>query len=105
MDRKPLPAPFPEGTQVRYIGPDKIYEDAEGRLPLLAPGMVFTIEEAKPGRQGTLRQIPFEEGDDEFEPILDETRDGCSVYYRTRSNGHRGGRIIWPSDAHEWEIA
>lgn len=103
MDRIPLPAPFGVGTKVRYLGEAQTFE--EDGTPILARGMIFTIEEVRPGRRGTLRPLPYEDGDEELdEPLLDTTRDAYSVYYETRGSGRRSGRIIWPDRAHEWEL-
>ncbi len=98
MDREPLPPPFAIGTRLRYIGTYRSFADAEGKVPMQWPGMEVTVTQAKPGRRGTLRQLPEEDGD--TEPLYDTTRDGRSVW--VQANGH--GRIIWPANANEWEI-
>jgi hypothetical protein len=106
MDRAPKPAPFPVGTQLRYVGTHRVHSiTASGELvPLMEPGLVVTVAEVKPGRRGTLRALRDEDGpmyyEDTGDPILDETRDGYSVY----RNAVGSGRIIWPDAVAEWEV-
>lgn len=101
MDRKPKAPPFPVGAQLRYTGDRRVWYEIDGqRIPLIEPGMIVLIDETRPGRRGTLRQLHDEDEDDNGEPILDTTRDAYSVYVNV--SGQR--RIIWPADAHEWEL-
>jgi hypothetical protein len=104
MDRKPEPAPFPVGTKVRYVGTRRteIQASTGEMVPVIAPGMIATVERVNPGRQGTLRPLPGE-WEDEGNPVLDTTRNGYSVYSVPLPGGKSYGRIIWPSDAAEWE--
>lgn len=103
MDRKPLPPPFPVGTQVRYVGTGRSWIEAPdgSTVPVKESGMVVTISKTKPGRRGTLCPLPGEWDDDE--PPLDTTRDGYSVYEVVVPDREPFGRIIWPDTAHEWE--
>lgn len=97
MDRVPLPAPFPVGARVRFIGTDCVWTERNGeRIPIVEPGMVVEIVRASDGRRGTLA---LEYIDDDGEEIRDRTLDGCSVYEVPGV----GGRIIWPSLAQWWE--
>jgi len=98
MDRKPLSPPFPVGTRLRYLGTLQSWADPECRVKLQWPGMETVVTETKPGRRGTGRLVAVDEYDGE--EIRDTTRDGYSVW--TQVNGH--GRIIWPENAHEWEV-
>lgn len=41
--------------------------------------------------------------EDTGEPILDETRDGCSVFY-VEAKGTKHGRLIWAKDKKEWKV-
>jgi hypothetical protein len=98
MDRLPLPPPFAVGTRLRYVGTYRSFADADGKVPLQWPGMETTVTRIRPGRRGTLRQLPVEDGDEA--PLYDTTRDGYSVW--EQSNGH--GRIISHEGKHEWEV-
>lgn len=95
MDRTPLPPPFPVGTKLRYLGANRSWSDLEQKEPIQWPGMVVEIIRVKQGRQGDLHVIEI---DDYGEEVLDETRDGYSVW------GVENGFIIWPDRAHEWEV-
>jgi hypothetical protein len=102
-DRKPKPPPFSVGTRLRYVGTDRAgVVDADGNaVPYKELGLEVTVKRTKPGRQGTLRQIPGEWDNDE--PPLDTTTDGYSVYEVEVPGREPFGRIIWPDSAHEWE--
>jgi hypothetical protein len=95
MDRKPEEPPFSIGTKLRYIGDMRIDSGGEDRKPLLRPGMVGTVIETHPGRQGTLRWIDLDDGE---EPIQDTTTDGWSVV-----EAESGYRRIARTDS--WEVA
>ena len=98
MDRKPLPPPFPVGTRLRYTGTTKSWTGQEPNLiPTQWPGMETTVTKVNLGRQGTLRMIDLDDGD---EPFPDETRDGYSVWV----NAAGQGRIIHCDDAKNWEV-
>lgn len=107
MDRAPKPAPFPVGTRLRYVGSHhSYYLEGAKKIPIVEPGMIVEIAVASPGRRGSLRQLRDENGpmyyEDDDEPILDETRDGYSVYH---AGGNKNmGRIIRADTAHEWEL-
>lgn len=95
MDRLPRPAPFPIGTRVRYKGDLKLYASTDPASMTFGPGMEGVVDDVRPGRRGTLRDISDPEVDDE--PIYDTTRDGYSVV--TINNF---GRAIYP-DSEDWE--
>jgi len=102
--RAPKPAPFPVGTKVRYVGTRKsgwVGRDGVSH-PILYPGVVHEIVRVKPGRRGTGLVIATDEDGDE---IIDRTQDAYSVWTYTDDSGREQGRVIWPADAHEWEIA
>lgn len=96
--RDPLPPPFPVGARVQYLGPT--------RSTYLQPGDVKVIVRVHAGRRGTGQQLRDDDGpmiyEDTGEPILDETRDGRSVWTYTDERGREQGRLIWPADAHTW---
>lgn len=102
MDREPLPAPFPKGARLRYIGTRRVgtYDAQGNEMPILAPGSVVTILRTSDGRRGTLRPLPGEWDD---EPPIDQTQDGYSAYAVEVPGRKPMGRIIWPADANEWE--
>lgn len=97
--RPPLPAPFPIGAHVRYLG--------ETRSPYLKTGDVKKIVRVAAGHRGTGRQFVDSDGpvvwEDTGEPILDETKDGHSVWEFKDSAGEKQGRAINPKDAGNWE--
>lgn len=124
--RDPLPPPFPVGTRLRCIKGFDAYVAAvdhprhtvtdhpEDWTRVSGVGIEVTIDSVVQGRRGTGRQLRDEDGlmfyEDSGEPILDETRDGYSVYHVVSGNGHAAkmsGRCIRPDDAEErWlEIA
>jgi hypothetical protein len=110
MDRAPLPAPFPIGTRLRYVGAHHSWTiDSTGaRVPICEPGLEVTIDRIMKGRRGTLRPIPEGDGsgpmlDEEGEPVLDRTSDDCSVY-RYRVDDVPFGRLVRAEHAHEWEV-
>lgn len=97
--RTPLPAPFPVGATVRYIGTSRVFADAAGKQPLLYPGMQFTVVAIREGRQGTGRILAVDE--ETGDPYYDETSDAASIYQEP----HRGGRrSIRADNANEWEV-
>jgi hypothetical protein len=117
MDRKPKPAPFKVGTKLRFIGTTHSWtydinpETREKKeVPLQVPGMVVTVAEVRPGRQGTLCHCREYDGalmywDDTGEPILDETKDGYNVYYvEAYQSGKKQGRCIDRENKKEWEV-
>jgi hypothetical protein len=91
MDRKPKPAPFPVGTKLRYIGGSSGDPCVRSWVEV---GDVLEVVRTRPGRQGTLRWIDLDDGD---EPFQDTTRDGYSVVEPKPGFG----RIVQPD---EWEI-
>lgn len=102
--RRPRPAPFKVGTRLRLHLPQGRGTVTMGDGTLIyGDGLEVEVTEVKPGRQGTGRQLRDHDGlmyyEDTGEPILDETRDGYSVYY---VGGH--GRIIWPDNKKDWEV-
>ena len=117
MDRKPKPAPFKVGTKLRYVGETRSWTydidpvtKAKKEVPIQVPGMLVTVAEVRPGRQGTLRHMRDEDGpmyyEDTGEPILDDTDDGYSVYYvEAWQNGKKQGRCIFRENKKEWEVA
>lgn len=76
MDRRPLPAPFPVGARVEYVGTMTWYKDQAATIVLFGPGMVGMVVAVRPGRRGTLRDLSEP---DDMEPVLDTTRDAYSV--------------------------
>lgn len=92
MDREPKPPPFPAGTKLRYTAA------GQGGDPLARAwvniGDVLEVVFTRSGRQGTLRWIDLEDGD---EPFQDTTKDGYSVV--EPKPGLR--RIVQPED---WEV-
>ena len=100
MDREPLPPPFPVGAKVR-LRPG-------GNVPYVSPSGVVEIKRTRTGRRGTLRHLTDEHGpmylEDTGEPLLDETKDGYSVYEVLGWDKKPMGRIIWPQDAGQWEV-
>ena len=104
MDRMPLPAPFPKGARVRYVGSRESYTIKDGeKVWCIRKGMEVEIDAVSPGHRGTLRQMRDAEGpmvwEDTGDPILDETRDGRSTY--TNPSGMRCS--ITREAAREWE--
>jgi hypothetical protein len=95
MDRKPNAPPFPVGTRLRYTGDMRIDSGGEDRKPLLRPGMLGTVVETRPGRQGTLRWIDLDDGE---EPFQDTSTDGWSVV-----EAESGKRLI--ARPENWELA
>ncbi len=102
VDRLPKPAAFPVGTVVEQVSERRSWWVAKDgtHVPSEAPGMRVTVDEVRPGRRGTLRQL---DEDDAGDPILDTTRDGYSVWH-AEHKGERFGRIIWPERANEWRV-
>lgn len=106
----PKPPPFPVGTRLRYIGTRRI---GVGSSPdtctwVLFPGAVGTITKVNPGRRGTGRPCYDADGpmvwEDTGEPILDDTRDGYSVWVGdTDPRTEHSGRCIDPDGLDEWE--
>ncbi len=105
MDRPPLPPPFDVGTRLRYVGTRECYFVApdESRIPYIAPGLEVTVCSKRMGRRGTLQPLPGIECWEE-DMLLDTTRDGYSTYDVEVPGDRTHGRIIWPADAHEWEV-
>lgn len=119
--RDPLPPPFPVGTRLRclehhdaYVAcvdrPREIKDHPEDWVRVSGRGIEVTIDEVRPGRRGTGRQLRDEDGlmfYDDGEPMLDETKDGYSVYHVVRGTSRaakNSGRVIWPDSAHDWEV-
>lgn len=115
MDRPPKPAPFKVGTRLRYCGKTESYTydirngyENKVVVPLCVPGMEVVIAEVRPGRRGTMIHMRDSDGpmyyDDSGDPILDETKDGYSVYYvEAYQSGKKQGRCIHRESANEWE--
>lgn len=119
--RDPLPPPFPAGTRLRCVEGHEVYvpcvdrareirEHPEDWTRVSGRGLEVTICEVRPGHRGTGRPLRDEDGPmyhDDGEPMLDETRDGYSVY-RAVPGAERiaqmSGRIIWPDVAHRWQV-
>lgn len=76
MDREPLPPPFPVGTRLRYVG-----DRTEG-IPY--SGLTVWIA-------------------DVADPIPATGSDGYSVY-QAWVRGEHLAYVIWPKDAHDWEV-
>lgn len=74
MDREPMAPPFPVGARLRYTGDLRV--TGEDGTTLVAPGMLGTVVEVRPGRRGTLHWIDLDDGG---YPVQDTTRDGYSV--------------------------
>jgi len=119
--RDPLPPPFSVGTQLRCIEGHEIYvprveraresaDHPEDWARVSGRGVEVTIDEVRPGHRGTGRQLRDEDGPmyhDEGEPMLDETRDGYSVYHVVRGEGRaakQSGRCIHPDGARRWQV-
>lgn len=119
--RDPLPPPFPVGTRLRCIEgydayaahverPRDIEAHPEDWARVSGRGIEVTIERVEPGRRGTGRRLRDEDGpmsDDDGEPMLDETKDGYSVYCVVRGTGNAAkmsGRCIDPGSAHRWQV-
>jgi len=121
--RDPLPPPFPIGTRLRCIKgfdayvsavdhPRDIAKYPEDWKRVSGCGIEVTIDKVVEGRRGTGRQLRDEDGlmyyEDTGEPILDETRDGYSVYHVVSGDtraAKMSGRCIRPDDAKErWEV-
>lgn len=117
--RAPKPPPFPVGARLRCVAmrghsyaplvarPRDIDKHPEDWVRIAGRGIEVTIDEVQPGRPGTGRQLRDVDGpmfyEDTGEPILDETRDGCSVYYVSVGGGERHGRLIHYKDRGDWE--
>jgi hypothetical protein len=113
--RIPKEPPFPVGAKLRYLGNHESYTydiDPVTRekktVPLIHHGIEVVIESVTHGHQGTGQQLRDIEGllfdEDTGQPLVDETRDGYSVYrVNAIQNGQRQGRIIWPDNASEWQ--
>jgi hypothetical protein len=103
-DRAPLPPPYPVGTRLRYVGTRESWMTARdgSRVYTSRPGLVVEIVRVRLGTRGTLRPLGGE-WDDTDEPILDETRDGGSVF-DIACDGNRHGHLILHEYAHEWEV-
>lgn len=123
--RPPRPPPFPIGTKLVCIGdrsnihtaavrsPRDITTHPEDWVRIGGKGIEVVIDEVKPGRAGTGRQCVDGDGpmfyEDTGEPIIDETKDGYSVYHVTTTDRDTGektrhGRIIWPDDKASWKV-
>ncbi len=120
--RAPLPPPFPVGTRLRcveghdaYVAsvdrPRDIKAHPEDWARISGRGIEVTIARVELGCQGTGRQLRDEDGpmfyEDTGEPILDETKDGYSVYQVVRGTGQAArmsGRCIDPGNAHRWQV-
>lgn len=121
MDRLPKKPPFPIGTRLRYIGPDRggAYgcmkchaKDGEHHwVKTSEPGMEIVIVEYRLGRQGTLRHCRDDDGpmywEDTGKPILDETRDGYCLYQISclECGSKQYGPIIDHENKKNWERA
>lgn len=112
-NQKPKPAPFPLGARVKYIGTRRISigPTPETATPVLFPGAEGSIVRIIEGRQGTGRHLRDEDGpmyyDDTGDPILDDTKDGYSVWVCDVDprNEHKGRCIDPdPENLKEWEL-
>ena len=118
--RDPLPPPFPVGTRLRCVEghdayvpsvarPRNLKDHPEDWARISGRGIEVMIDRVEQGRRGTGRQLRDEDGsmyDDDGQPMLDETKDGYSVYHVVRGRGTRrkmSGRCIDPSSAHRWQ--
>lgn len=108
MDRQPKKPPFPVGARLRYVGQHQgwFHNKAGERVPSCVPGLEVVIVRTTAGRRGTLAPL-YEDGepmvwDDTGEPILDETKDGYSVY-EVHVDDKTYGRCIFPEAAKQWE--
>jgi hypothetical protein len=105
----PKPPPYPVGARLHYLGKRhvRVGSNGGGFVDIIAPAMTVTIEEVKIGTRGTGVQLRDADGpmfyEDDGEPILDETRDGYSIYYVIDERGKRHGRCILRDTAKEWE--
>jgi len=119
--RDPLPPPFLVGTRLRCLEghdayapsverPRDIQTHPEDWVRISGRGIEVTIDCVDPGWRGSGRQLRDEDGpilDEDGEPMLDETRDGYSVYHVVRGTGHAAkmsGRCIDRSSAHKWQV-
>lgn len=102
LTRRPEAPPFSPGTRLKYVGTRRL-SSTDG-VVLLEPGMIVLVDTTWPGRRGTGRKLFDEDGpivfEDTGEPILDETKDGYSVWI----NALGQGRIIRREDRSEWEV-
>jgi hypothetical protein len=73
-------------------------------------GLEVVIDEVRLGRRGTGRQLIDEDGPmfhDDGDPMIDETKDGYSVYH-VSSDAHTkkaSGRCIFPHTAQRWQLS
>lgn len=110
MDRAPKKPPFAVGTRLRYLGRDRSWAEVDGKhISIIEPGMEVVVEEVDAGRRGTLRQLRDADGpmtwEDTGDPILDETRDGYSVYHLRLPEPYGDqGRCILQETAKDWEV-
>jgi hypothetical protein len=119
--RDPRSPPFLVGTHLRCIDghdayvprvkrPRDIKTHPEDWARISGRGIEVTIDRVELGRRGTGHQLRDEDGPmfhEDGEPMLDETKDGYSVYHVVRGTGHTAkmsGRCIDPSSAHRWQI-
>lgn len=122
--RDPLPPPFPVGTRLRcvdqqrgasYAGavrtPRDISKHPEDWALVYGFGLEVTIDKVVAGTRGTGRQLRDEDGlmfyEDDGEPILDETRDGYSVYHVVAGDNapaNNSGRAIRAENADKWLV-
>ena len=117
--RDPRPAPFPVGTRLRCVdrkgarlrfGRDGVKypeRDTENNyVTVYGYGLEVTIDETRPGHQGTGRTVYLDKklfisSDDGDEGFIDSTSDGYSVYH---VEGTKHGRCISPEDARKWKV-
>lgn len=107
--RAPRIAPFIVGTRLRYIGTRVIHECTGGGPDtlILGPGLEVVIDRVNAGRRGTGKQLEDQDGPmfcDDGDPLLDETKDGYSVYSIVDSSGRKHGRCIYATSANEWAV-
>jgi hypothetical protein len=111
--QSPKPPPFPIGARVRYIGTRRIGvgDNPQSVTWVLFPGATGSIVRTNPGRRGTGRPLFDEDGpmywEDDGEPILDDTKDGYSVWVSDHDpRTQNSGRCIDPDPLtlEEWEL-
>ena len=123
LTRAPKAPPFAVGTKLRCVtkrgdvytasawndqpSPRDIKEHPEDWTKVFGVGLEVVIDEVIRGTRGTGKQLRDEDGPmiyDDGDPILDDTKNGLSVYHVTSANGHRDGRLIRHENRSEWEV-
>lgn len=120
--RDPEPPPFAVGTKLVCVAdrgdchapavrvPRDSERHPEDWVRIGGKGLEVVIDEVKLGHRGTGHQLRDHDGPmfyDEGDPIIDQTRDGYSVYHVTINNGgkvERAGRLIDHDSRKDWKV-